>query len=298
MALNEKMPSSFYPPRARWYAKIFYLGHATRHRLALDRLQLPRDITLSGIIGGLLVPGLAVYLRGPRLFGQLALMASVLLLFGFIVGMGYPLGNYAFGLMISVHVSGFAYYCSPFLREKEFKVRIAFTLLLLVGMGLCLYLPFRNLIQGHWFLPLLRNGHVIIVQRTVSPATIQRGDWLMYSYPSQSVGDAHEEGRIWLRAGYGWAPVLAMAGDRVSFSTNSYAVNGVESPLLPYMPHGGEVVVPEKNWFIWPELAISGHGNTRDDVISGVMLKLATVKEDQFVGKPLKHWFWRKQLLQ
>ena len=157
MALNEKMPSSFYPPRARWYAKIFYLGHATRHRLALDRLQLPRDITLSGIIGGLLVPGLAVYLRGPRLFGQLALMASVLLLFGFIVGMGYPLGNYAFGLMISVHVSGFAYYCSPFLREKEFKVRIAFTLLLLVGMGLCLYLPFRNLIQGHWFLPLLRN---------------------------------------------------------------------------------------------------------------------------------------------
>jgi hypothetical protein len=89
-----------------------------------------------------------------------------------------------------------------------------------------------------------------------------------------------------------------MAGDSVAFLTNSFAVNGVERPLLPHMPTSGNLTVPEKNWFIWPELGISGHGNTSEAVISSTMLQLATVPEDQFTGKPFKRWFWRKQILQ
>ena len=57
----------------------------------------------------------------------------------------------------------------------------------------------------------------------------------------------------------------------------------------------GEVIVPEKNWFIWPEFAISNRGNTAEAAISTAMLRLATVSDTQFVGKPFKRWFWRRQ---
>ncbi len=62
MALNfnEKMSSPYYPRRARWYSRVFYLGLATRHRLALDRIRLPKAITVGGIVLGFLIPGLAV----------------------------------------------------------------------------------------------------------------------------------------------------------------------------------------------------------------------------------------------
>jgi hypothetical protein len=136
------------------------------------------------------------------------------------------------------------------------------------------------------------------VQKLTSPGVIKRGDWVMYSLQNLNSGDPHREGgAVRSQAGYGLEPVLAVAGDSVTFSTNSFAVNGVEHPLLPHMPNSGEVIVPEKNWFIWPELGISGHGNTSEASISDAMLRLATVPENQFVGKPFKRWFWRKQIL-
>ena len=108
-----KYLSPYYPRRARWYSRFLYLGLATRHQLALDRICLPEEISVGGIIWGLLVPGLAVYIRGPRFWGKIALSACALLFLLFIVWLGYPFGNYAFGLMISIHATGFVYYCSP-----------------------------------------------------------------------------------------------------------------------------------------------------------------------------------------
>ena len=29
----------------------------------------------------------------------------------------------------------------------------------------------------------------------------------------------------------------------------------------------------------------------------GLMMQLAAVSEDQFIGKPFEHWFWRRQTL-
>src|SRR5271167_826144 len=105
-----KLSSSYYPPRARWYSPVFNLGSAVRHRLAMDHIRLPRETTIGGLIGSFFVPGLAVYLRGPRLWGQAALLACALLFLCFIVWLGHPFGNYAFGLMLAIHASGFVYY--------------------------------------------------------------------------------------------------------------------------------------------------------------------------------------------
>jgi hypothetical protein len=275
---------------------LFYVGIAVRRRLALDRIHLPREMTLGGLVAGFLVPGLAVYLRGSRLFGKAALIACGLLALSFVVWFGYPAGNFAFGLLLSIHTTGFVYYCSPFLRNEPFRSRMFFTLLSLIAIGGLFYAPIRSVIQQRWLIPLRVRGNVIIVHRLGAPHDIKRGDWVMYSQNSGQTGEAHNGGAVWVQAGFGWGPVLAMAGDRVKFSTNAFMVNGKTQPLLPHMPTSGEVVVPEKHWFIWPELDISGHGNVGEVNISAAMLQMATVSQEQFIGKPFKRWFWRRQI--
>jgi hypothetical protein len=120
----------------------------------------------------------------------------------------------------------------------------------------------------------------------------------MYSLERGASGDAHGGGAVWVEAGFGWGPVLAVAGDRVAFSTNSFSVNGLAQPLRAHMPTSGDFVVTEKHWFVWPEIDMYGHGNVGEGVIAGAMLNMATVSEKQFIGKPFKRWFWRRQILQ
>ena len=289
--------STYYPPRARWYSVFFYLGNAVRRRLALDRLTLPREMKASEMAAGFLVPGLAVLLRGPRLWGQAALTAWAGLFLFYIVWLGYPAANIAFGLMISVHASGWAYYCKPLMAQEPFRARIAFSLLTLIGIMLMLYLPARSLIQQHWLTPMRLNGHVIVVQRIFQPRTVQRGDWVAYTLEESEQGEAHNGGAVWFHGGVGLGPVLAVMGDHVVFSTNGFYINGNFQTNRPHMPASGELTVPEKHWFIWPNLGISGHGNVSEASISATMLSLADVPEKQFLGKPFHCWFWRKQTL-
>lgn len=290
--------SPYYPPRARWYGRIFYLAGAVRRGIALDRICLPRELRWRELAAGFLVPGLAVWFRGPRVWGRATMMVCALLLAIFVVWLGYPVANLAFGLLISVHATGLVYYCGPLLNGWEFRWRIFFTVAVLLGVGLLLYSPARSALQNHWVTPVLRNGGVVVVKKFIGPAAVKRGDWVLYSLPDYSAGSPHGGGAVRVRAGYGWGPVLAVAGDRVTFSTNRFAVNGVNHPLRPHMPQSGELVVPEKDWFIWPELDISGHGNVGEAVISGTMLQLALVPENQFAGKPFHRWFWREQIVQ
>jgi hypothetical protein len=290
-----KMISPYYPPRERWYGGIFYLGNALRRTMALDRIYLPHNVTFAGIIGGFLVPGLAIYLREPRLWGKLAMLGSGLLFCIFMMFLGYPLGNYAFGMMLSLHVTGFIHYCNPALVDKSFRFRIFFTVLVLMGMGFLLYEPLRDTIQNYWLMPLRINGQVIVAQRLPPLTPVARGEWIVYRLNRSSETDTTYDLRLYVRSGFGLAPVLAVAGDRIDFSTNAFYVNGTAQPLLPSMPTYGTRTVPENHWFIWPSYSISGEGNPVR--IASMMSSMSDVSDSQFVGKPLKRWFWRKQTL-
>lgn len=291
-------PSSYYPPRARWYSPVFYLGNALRRRLALDRLKLPRELKISELIAGFLIPGLAVWLRGPRLWGFGALTASLLLLGIFTVWLGYFAGNLAFGLLISLHATGLAYYCSPVMAGEPFSRRLSFTFLLLLAVGLLVYMPARHLLLAHWVVPLRMHDQVIVVQRNFQTQHVQRGDWMAYSLDRDATGENYHGGTVILRNGISLGPVLALPGDAVTFSTNSFSVNGmVHTNRLPHMPTGGGFNVPENHWFIWPTLGISGHGNVGETRISNALMGLADVNESQLIGKPLHRWFWHKQTL-
>ena len=288
--------SPYYPRRARWYSPVFYFVNAIRRQLWLDRIHLPQGMTFAGTSASFLVPGLGVYIRGPRFWGVATLLGCGLLLFFCLVGFGYPAGNFAFGLLLSIHTTGFMYYCSPWLQQEEFRGRLAITLLALMAIGLLIYLPIRNgMLQQRW-LPLRVNGRVYVVQRQFPVAAIQRGDWIAYKLGGGSSGwqTGGGHGTVYVRSGMGFGPVLAMAGDRVTFSTNVFTVNGIQHPLLPHMPRAGEVAVPEKNWFVWPGYSISGEGD--ENRITSLMLQLALVPENDFVGKPFQRWLGRRQI--
>jgi hypothetical protein len=287
--------SAYYPPRARWYAGLFYLGHALRGRLALDRLRLPDKVTLPGLAAGFLVPGLAFWLRGPRLWGRAALATVPVLLLIYVVWMGCPAANFAFGLLISLHVTGTTYYCQPMMANEPFASRLRFTFLILLGVGLLLYLPARFYLEERWVIPLRQNGRVMVVERHYQPRNIQRGDWVAYAWQEDEQGPHGNV--VWVRAGMGLGPVLAVAGDRVQFSNSLFAVNGRYQPSQPHMPAAGEFIVPENHWFIWPNLDISGHGNVSQASIDSAILGLASVNESQFFGKPPARWCGRQQIL-
>jgi hypothetical protein len=292
-------PAAYYPPRARWYAPIFNVGGALRRRLALDRLTvtLPDDVSFAQLIAGFLVPGLAVYLRGPRRWGKVAMGVSGLLALVFVVALGQPLANIAFGLMISIHATGFVYYCQPLLRDGTIFRRLMFTFAVLAGIGLALYLPARTVVQNHWLMPVLVQGRVVIVQRGFQARLVVRGDWVAYNFNPEAAGYNYHNGTVYFTGGTSLAPVLAVAGDEIVFSTNSFFVNGVAHARTPHMPPAGALTVPENHWFIWPNLDISGHGNVGEARISEALLGLANVDRAQFFGKPLTHWFGRKQIL-
>jgi hypothetical protein len=289
--------STYYPPRARWYAPVFYLGNALRRRLALDRLAMPRDMKFGELVAGFFVPGLAVWLRGPQLWGHAALAGSALLGLIFIVGLGFPIANVAFGLLISLHTTGLVYYCNPLVAGGSFQSRLAFTFGMLLAIGVLLYLPARSFIQAHWVTPLRMNGHVIVVRRSFQARQVHCGDWVAYKFDANAVGQNYHGGTVWLRNGLSLGPVLALAGEQVIFSTNSFSVAGIWHTNLPHMPEAGEFTVPENHWFIWPNLDISGHGNVGEARISSALLGLADVAETNFFGKPFHRWFWRKQIL-
>src|SRR5215469_3167143 len=123
-----KAISPYYPPRARWYAPVYRVVAATRMGMAMDRICLPSTMKWRGLILSLLVPGLGFYLRGPRLYGQLAMAACGSLFLLFIASFGQPLGNFAFGMIISIHTSGIAYYCGPELQNWTLRDRVLLTI--------------------------------------------------------------------------------------------------------------------------------------------------------------------------
>jgi len=100
------------------------------------------------------------------------------------------------------------------------------------------------------------------------------------------------------QASLGLGLVLATPGDHVEFSTGKITVNGVSRPAMPHMPVSGALVVSQNHWFIWPDIAISGNWNVAEADISSAMLQMANVSQNQFMGKPFKRWFWRKQIFQ
>lgn len=295
---TEPVQSEYYPQRARWYSCFFVPWFAVQRSLHLEKIRLPIGFTVGQVMLSLLLPGFSLFVNGRKNVGAVFVGIYLASLICFVVWLGFPISAVGYGLMISVHASSIVFLESCTWRDKyEFSTRFALAVVTLLAVWLTAYRPVTKFAEARWMTPMLVQGRVMVMNPARFGGAVQRGDRLLYSIAGNETGNAHGEGAVWVQTGFGWGPVLAIAGDRVEFSTNSFAVNGVSRPLLPHMPKGGELVVPEKHWFIWPELAISGHGNAGEGAISATMFRLATVSESQVIGRPFKRWFGRRQIL-
>jgi hypothetical protein len=253
--------TDYYPPRARWYGRIFYLTDAVRRGLLLDRISLPHELKWRELAAGLFVPGLAVWFRGPREWGKAAMIAWAFLSGIFVIWLGYPAANVAFGLMISLHATGFIYYCSPILRGWQFRPRLIFTALVLLGIGLLLYLPVRNFVQNHLLMPLRNGNQVVIISAQRQPISLERGEYAAF---------ANADGIF-------FGKIVGLGGDEVDSREVPKNHLLIRVQFLRRYYHGDFILA-----FAY-----------RSDFVEQDVI----VSPEDFVGKPFKRWFWRKQIL-
>jgi len=232
---------------------------------------------------------MAFYFRGEKLIGLAVFTGCTILVAIFFIWLGYPMANVAFGLLLSAHAASVVFLLNPWLAGTRFLFRVVFGLVALIVVGVCIYGPLRSQLQAHYLMPIRMKDQVVVVRRSASPSSVKRGDWIVYSIPHGG-----RDG-LYVAQGWGFGPVLAIAGDQIRFSTNAFFVNESALPLRPHMPTKGEIAMQKNHWFIWPDLAIRGDGNRV--AITPTMLQLAQVPESAFFGKAFEHWFWRRQTL-
>jgi signal peptidase I len=284
-----KFTSPFYPPRARWHGRLYHRVEAVKHRLHLERLQRPDFISARNFLAGLLVPGLAFYADGQRSIAKAIICGYLLAGLIFLIWLGYPFANLISGLMIGTHVTCILYLLRRQLSGAHLAIRLLVPLGLLLGLSQLVYMPLLGLVQNHLFMPLQMHGQVFVVQRQTFPLSVRRGDCIAYQVAEFRLGMYRVE------AGYGLDRVIGLPGDRIQFMTNQFLVNDVPHPLQPHMPRTGEWVVPKKHWFVWPNLAITGHGATDEKYLSELYRTNGMIDQSKFVGRSYSHWFWRRQ---
>jgi hypothetical protein len=255
-------------------------------QLLSRRLPAPSRVVQDAVC--LVVPGLSFYLAGWRKIALVIFAGYTAALFVFLACLGLPAANWAFMILLSAHATSITQRMQPWMAERGLLTQIGVGILVFLGISLLVYVPARTWLEQHVALPMPTSKGTVLMNARARPESIRRGDTLAYRI------EGSYRGGVQVQDGYGFGPVLAVAGDRVTFEERTFRVNGVAHPRLPHMPQAGEVVVAPKQWLVWPEVGVRMHG-VAEDVAVQAMLKLAVVNEDQLVGKPFQRWFFRKQ---
>jgi hypothetical protein len=247
----------------------------------------------AGAILGLGLPGFALFLLGRGLLGWAFLAGYCAAAAVFVVELGYPIANVAFGLMISIHAISIGFLEGQWLEGSRLRIRLALGFLTLFAVWGLVYAPIVRFTERHWIMPLRLGDRVVIVNCGVSPHSVKRGDWVAYRVSGDQFAGQRED-RIYVSSGLGVDAVLGVPGDVVQFSNQVFLVNGQPSASLPHMPKQGALVVPEKVWFIWPGFAITWHG-VPESSISATMQQAAMVPQNEIIGRPFRSWCGRRQ---
>ncbi len=239
-----------------------------------------------------LVPGLACLRAGRRKLGWGIFLGYVLGVLFCVAGLGYAWGSLGLGLAVSLHALSLTSLQQNWFGNTRLGVRFGLALCTLLAVWAVFYRPLLGYAERHWLVPLRTEGQVIVVRRGVASGELKRGDWVAYRIRAQTEGSGEES--INLRAGFGLEPVLGLPGDRLRFSSNCVWVNESSFARAAHMPSDGELVVPEKRWFIWPNVEVN-RGGVPEANLSEVLLRTALVSDEQLVGRPYRHWFGRRQ---
>ena len=290
--------SPYYPPRAPFFAPLRNGWRDFRRQLFAKRSFLPASVSLGELLLGFWVPGFGYRINGTTAPAWCVLGAWFLGLLTFLFLLTAPPmrsavfeivpAYLAFGLMISLHATSAAHMVAVVWRMVEFSRRVLVGVLVTAFMILLVYFPAWELVQRRYCLPVDFNGTRLIVHPRVDVATIRRGDTVLYRIR------ASYSGGVAVGEGYGLQPVLGLPDDQIRFDKKFFWVNGERHLSRPDMPEEGGTVVPEKHWFIWPELNASGN---RGELRQAALQSQALVKQENFAGRPYERWlFWKQSL--
>ena len=252
-------------------------------------IHLPGGLSPFHFLVSLAVPGFSFVVFGRQILGASFFAVWCAAGVAFVTTLGYPAASVALALLISAHAISIFNLQLHWVRESTTGFKIVLALITLAVVALAIYVPLIRYSGRHWVMPLHVRSRVVVVATGASAGSFHRGDWMAYSF-----SEGNEQRGVHVRRGLGLGPVLAVGGDRIEFGDGSFRVNGISHPSLPYMPAGGELVVPENHWFIWPEPDISGHAGA--GIVAEALLRQAVVSPGQVVGKLFKRWFWRRQI--
>ena len=294
--------SPYYPPRSTFFRRLGNAVRATSRRLRVVQEFLPANLTLRQLLLGMAVPGYSYRLDRLYLPAYLVLAGWVLGLLVFLLlqvapprqSLGFQMdpAYLALGLAISLHATGANYLVARAWHLAELRPRILTAILVTAILIFGVYFPLWGWVQHHWFMPVDIRGVRLVVNPSTSAGSVRRGQTVLYRITGSYAGG------VLVQAGLGLQPVLGLPGDRVVFGEKIFEVAGVRQPRLPDMPASGELVVPEKHWFIWPVLDTGGHGAGEFAAQRQAMfLKLAVVDQAAFVGQAFERWLFWKQAI-
>jgi len=289
-----KEQSEFYPPRAApwpiffrraWFAMPYWI------KFFFSKFSLRDCSPWNGVLS-VLLPAYVFKVFGFRKIALLLAFAYGIAFCAYIFWVGY----FAFPLavMISIHVSSVGYLCKRLTPDFSLAFRLLTSFALFAMLYSFIYKPINSQL-GKMFMPLEAGNKIVIINRLASLSKIKRGEIIAYRINGASSG-AHNAA-LAIHSGFGISPLLAVPGDTIHFLPKEIEVNGEKHPAQSYMPLQGEKVMTEKQWFVWPEVAIRGNRVASFDQISGTLQQCAVISEKEFVGKPFEHWFWKRQIL-
>ena len=288
--MSARASSSYYPPRAGRGRHFNHLGYNVRRRLHWEQLGLKLKTSPSHFALGLVFPGFAFLDAGWKTLGKATVLTWVVAALIFVIWLGYGISTLAFGLMMSVHVSSILYLHNRAFPGMRILRRLVLSLALLFVVGQLVYASALKLCHNYLFMPLRLGEKVYVINRLHDLQGLRRGDFVA------CYAEAAAFGNVRIRDGYILDKVIAGPGDHLEFSQNGYAVNGIQSRSLPFMPASGATILPRQTWMIWPSLETVVNVNADPHTVSAAVLQMAMIHRGQVIGKPFKRWFWRRQV--
>ena len=286
-------PSPYFPPRrTRWRARVANplarLSQGIRLQGYYERIDMP----VFQLVLSFLVPCHALaWTRFARLRTPCRCVYATLL-GAVVVFLGHWMADAAFGLMIGLHASGFLALRRRLAIPQGFIASCLSTLAVLIALGLWIYDPVSAVLRDHFWMPLRTEGGVVVVNRASRAGGVRRGDLVAYRIHERNSSTGR--GTIHVQEGFGFERVWGEPGDRIVFGPGFVEINGQLRDAAPSMPVEGEWVVPQGRWFIWPSVSRQG-GHQTPEAITAALMALSVVSQDDFVGRPFRRWFGRRQ---
>lgn len=252
-------------------------------------------------MGSFLIPGYAYAAVGRRplalwMAGGWVVSALLLLVFR-----GHPVVSaWAIGTLASTHTSGLAFVMirsrelSPEAPPVTLSTRIVLPLVFWIIAATVVYWPLDELITARLARGVLVDGRRVIVDPRATPASVTRGQFILYQTDGGHYGSAGQV--LNFAAGFGFGEVLGLPGDTLEFSKEHFRVLDRWRSRLPHMPQSGSRSVAAGSWFVWPRFR-EVRNIAAPQQITEAFLDQSAVPQAEFVGRPYRRWFfWRQDM--